>query len=72
MFDRNADGNHNYLVVGIRNLSNSLDFLTLLNTVEKHLGRVARGHRAPEQCVVVKQRHHVGLALQILELVQAL
>ncbi len=23
-----------------------------------------------EQCVIVKQRHHVGLAIQILELVQ--
>ncbi len=68
--DKNADGGRDYLVVGIRNLSNSLDLLTLLDSVEEHLGRAARGHHAPEQCVIVKQGHHVGLAIQILGLVQ--
>jgi hypothetical protein len=67
--DENVDGGRDCLVVGICDVSNALDFLTLLDLVEEHLGQVAWGHSAPEQCVVVEQRNHVRLAVQILELV---
>ncbi len=61
--DKNANIGRNYLVVGIRNLPNSLDCLTLLDSVEEHLRQVAQGHHAPEHCVAVKQRHHVGIVI---------
>jgi hypothetical protein len=64
------DGSCNDLIVGIWDFLNMLEFLALLDMVEEHLRGVSWGHRTPEQCVIVEQRHNVWLAIQILELIE--
>jgi hypothetical protein len=68
--DQNLDGGCNDLIVGIQDFSDTLDFLAFLDTLEEYLGGVSWGHRAPEQCVVVEQHHHVWLDVQITELIE--
>ena len=68
--DENADGIRNDLFRCERYLPNDLHLLALLNSVKKHFRRTARRHRAPVQCFIFENCHHVWLTIRILELSQ--
>ncbi len=53
----------NDLFIGVREIANALDFLTLLDSVEERLGRITSRHGTAEQRLVGIQRHHVWLAI---------
>jgi hypothetical protein len=58
------------LFLGVWEIANALDFLALLDSVYEHLGQIAGGQWAAEQCVICVQHHHVHLAVQNLELAE--
>jgi hypothetical protein len=53
----------NDLFIGVREIANALDFLTLLDSVEEHFGQIPGRHGTAEQRVVIIQSNHVWLAI---------
>ncbi len=61
--EEDAYGVSNDLLIGVREIADALDFLTLLDSVEEHFGRITCRHGTTEQRVVSMQRNHVWLAI---------
>ncbi len=61
--EEDAYGISNDLFIGVREIANALDFLTLLDSLEEHFGRITCRHGTAEQRVISMQSNHVWFAI---------